>query len=52
MDRTTSKNITEINTRLDAVQELKENLALQSEIREILDGVYDLERLAAKIGAK
>jgi DNA mismatch repair protein MutS len=46
------KNITEINTRLDAVQELKENLALRSEIREILDGVYDLERLAAKIGGE
>lgn len=44
------KNIIEINTRLDAVEELKENLSLRSEIREILNGVYDLERLAAKIG--
>ena len=44
------KNIVEINNRLDAVEELKENLALRSEIREILNGVYDLERLAAKIG--
>ena len=46
------KNIAEINTRLDAVQELKENLALRSEIQEILNGVYDLERLAAKIGSE
>ncbi|MBP8820398.1 MAG: DNA mismatch repair protein MutS, partial [Syntrophomonadaceae bacterium] len=46
------KNIAEINTRLDAVQELKENLALRSETREILNGVYDLERLAAKIGSE
>ncbi len=44
------KNIAEINTRLDAVEELKDNLSLRSEIREILNGVYDLERLAAKIG--
>ncbi|HBQ26393.1 MAG TPA: DNA mismatch repair protein MutS, partial [Syntrophomonas sp.] len=46
------KNIVEINNRLDAVEELKENLALRSEIREILNGVYDLERLAAKIGGE
>ncbi len=44
------KSIVEINTRLNAVEELKENLSLRSEIREILNGVYDLERLAAKIG--
>ncbi|MDD4562083.1 MAG: DNA mismatch repair protein MutS [Syntrophomonadaceae bacterium] len=46
------KDIVKINTRLDAVQELKEDLALRSEIREILNGVYDLERLAAKIGGE
>lgn len=44
------KNIEEINARLDAVQELKDNLPLRGEIREILAGIYDMERLAARIG--
>jgi DNA mismatch repair protein MutS len=44
------KNIEEINARLDAVQELKDNLPLRGELREILAGIYDMERLAARIG--
>lgn len=44
------KDIVEINARLDAVQELKDNLALRGELKEILGGIYDMERLAARIG--
>lgn len=39
----------EINTRLDAVEELVGSLILREEIREYLSAVYDLERLAGKI---
>lgn len=46
------KNIDKINARLEAVEELKENLVLRSAVREILDGVYDMERLAARIGGE
>lgn len=44
-------DIEEINRRLDAVEEMKKDLLLRSRLRECLRGVYDLERLAAKIGA-
>lgn len=39
----------EINKRLQAVKELKENIILKGEVIEILKKVYDIERLAAKI---
>jgi len=45
------RNIEEINQRLDTVGELKENLALRAEIKPKLSRVYDLERLAGKIGS-
>lgn len=40
---------TEIEKRLDAVQELKDQAILREEIREYLSPVYDLERLIMKI---
>ena len=39
----------EINRRLDAVEELKEQAISREEIREYLSPVYDLERLVCKI---
>ncbi len=39
----------EINERLDAVSELKDNMMLRGDITEILKKVYDIERLAGKI---
>ena len=39
----------EINRRLDAVEELKDNPMLRDEIREYLAPVYDLERLISRI---
>lgn len=39
----------EINRRLDAVEELKEQAISREEIREYLSPVYDLERLITKI---
>ncbi len=39
----------QINNRLDAVQELKDNVILRGEIAELLKKVYDIERLAGKI---
>ena len=39
----------EINRRLDAVEELKEQAISREEIREYLSSVYDLERLITKI---
>lgn len=42
-------DVEEIQARLDAVQELKENLILKSDIQENLKKVYDIERLVAKI---
>lgn len=38
-----------INKRLDGVAELKDLFMTRSEIREILNGVYDIERLTGKI---
>ena len=38
-----------INKRLDAVQELKDNIILRGEMTDSLKKVYDIERLAGKI---
>ncbi len=42
-------NVDEINNRLNAVKELKENVILRSDLIENLKKVYDIERLAGKI---
>ncbi len=42
-------DIDEINARLEAVKELKENVILRSDIAECLKKVYDIERLTGKI---
>ena len=42
----------EINKRLQAVQELKDNAICREELREYLSPVYDLERLISKISYK
>ncbi|MDO5422825.1 MAG: DNA mismatch repair protein MutS [Eubacteriales bacterium] len=42
----------EIERRLDAVSELKENAISREEIREYLNPIYDLERLISKISYK
>ena len=39
----------EIEGRLEAVKELKENIILRGELKDKLKGVYDIERLAGKI---
>ena len=39
----------QINSRLDAVEELKSDLILKGDIIDLLKGVYDIERLAGKI---
>ncbi|MDO4297468.1 MAG: DNA mismatch repair protein MutS, partial [Lachnospiraceae bacterium] len=39
----------EINRRLDAVEELKDNAITREELREYLNPVYDLERLISRI---
>ncbi len=39
----------EINERLDAVEELKDNAITREELREYLNPVYDLERLISRI---
>lgn len=44
------KDLAPINLRLDAVQELKEELALRQRLVQHLGQVYDLERLASRIG--
>ncbi len=41
-----------INARLDAVQELVDNMISREEIREYLGPVYDLERLITKVSYK
>ncbi len=40
---------TEINMRLDCVAELCDNMLLREELREYLNPIYDLERLAGRI---
>ena len=42
-------DVKQIGKRLDAVQELKDNLMLRGDLIEILKKVYDIERLAGKI---
>ncbi len=42
-------DVGDINRRLNAVKELKENLILRDDITESLKKVYDIERLAGKI---
>ena len=42
-------NATRINNRLDAVQEMVENALFRSQVREVLKGVADLERLMGRI---
>ncbi len=39
-----------INHRLDAVQNLVEDAFLRDDLREALDGVYDVERLVGRVG--
>ena len=39
----------DINDRLDAIQELNENIITREEIREYLNPVYDIERLISKV---
>ena len=43
------QSLPDINDRLDAVQEIKENLPMLDGIAATLDGVYDLERLISRI---
>lgn len=40
----------QIRERLAAVQELKENHLLRGDLRSVLERIYDLERIAGKIG--
>ncbi len=42
-------NVKEINRRLDAVEELVNNSFLREEIRELLDEVYDIERIISRL---
>lgn len=42
-------DVDEINLRLEAVKELKEDIILRGDVIESLKKVYDIERLAAKI---
>ena len=42
-------NVKEINKRLEAVEELKNNIILKDETVELLKKVYDIERLVGKI---
>ena len=42
-------NISDINDRLEAVNELKEKFMIRVEIRELLKRVYDIERLMGKV---
>lgn len=46
------KDLSAIRMRLDAVEELKNDLQLRSQVQELLKGVYDMERLAGKIGSQ
>ncbi|TCO79783.1 DNA mismatch repair protein MutS [Marinisporobacter balticus] len=43
------KDIHAINTRLDAVGELKENIFAREDLKELLKNIYDLERLVVRI---
>ena len=46
------RDLSAIQARHDAVQELKDNLQLRSDLRRALSEVYDMERLAGKIGSQ
>lgn len=46
------RDIEMIQARQKAVQELKDNLGLRMGLREALDQVYDLERLAGRLGSQ
>lgn len=43
-------DVREIGTRLDAVEEFANNRILTADIRELFDGVYDIERLVGRVG--
>lgn len=43
-------NVDEIQTRLDAVEELINDRILIADLRELLDGVLDIERLIGRVG--
>lgn len=43
------QNLVAINDRLNAVEEIKNNLCLSDDISNALDGVFDLERLISRI---
>ncbi|WP_156204689.1 DNA mismatch repair protein MutS [Candidatus Syntrophocurvum alkaliphilum] len=45
------KKIDDINKRLDAVEELRNNLILRTDTKKLLESIYDLERLVGRIGA-
>ncbi len=45
-------DVVEINRRLDAVEELYNNFTLLVQIEELLDGIYDIERLSSKFAYK
>ncbi len=42
-------DVKDIQERLDAVKELKDNMMLRGDITETLKKVYDIERLAGKM---
>ncbi|HQA07201.1 MAG TPA: DNA mismatch repair protein MutS [Syntrophomonadaceae bacterium] len=46
------RDLSAIQARHDAVQELKDNLQLRSSLLQALSEVYDMERLAGKIGSQ
>jgi len=46
-----SRDINSINYRLDGVEEIKTKLALKSQLQKALSNVYDMERIAGKIGS-
>jgi len=43
-------DLAEIHARLDGVEELVDNAFLRGDLRRLLDGVYDVERLVGRIG--
>lgn len=43
---------TDINARLDAVEQLNNNIIIRDEIREYLNPIYDLERLMTRISLR
>lgn len=45
------RDVNQINNRLEAVEELVGNMQLRQTCREILNKIYDLERLAGKLGS-